>query len=108
MKILSVGLVFVITSTAFSSEPEVTGNCVLNAKEKGNNIVIVMPWVGEKRTMNLGSLPECIEAGEKFLDETFNFYEGNQSFGKGSYRVVKFRFTTDNHTIEGKIHKNSK
>lgn len=103
MKKLSIGLLIIVASTAFASESPSVDNCVLIGKEKSSGGVIVMPWVRETRTLNVDALSDCIDAGEKFLAETFNRYDGPRYLGKGTYRLVKFEFTTEHHTIEGKI-----
>lgn len=96
-------LLVVLALCSFSTFAEGKGNCELIGKLKSHDSVIVMPWIKVAREANVSQLQDCVNLAEKFLAETEDEYEGSTYLGKSSYRVVKFKFSTDTHVVKGKI-----
>jgi len=100
MKTLLMGLLILGAPPVFAED---ASNCKLIGKPKSHGSVIVMPWVRVTRISTVNTLQECVEAGQNFLSEVSDEYDGRIYLGKSSYRLVKFEFKTKDHRIEGKI-----
>ena len=109
-KVLSI--IFLLSFISVNSLASETGRCRLSGKYQGEGIIIA-PWKSEKRKFSEISFDRCMEAAKTLLDfESIKLIAVCDLIGachkreiKITIRKVKYKFTSSDYKIRGKIKK---